>query len=76
MIESGVISNILTKYQVTPPEGCLGNGLDALDLQNVLGIFVILIGSFAFTLVIFALECLIKYVGFSLDFQYFSISSF
>ena len=60
MIESGVINNIIQKYQVKPPEGCLGNGLDALDLQNVMGIFVILIGSFAITLIILALECFMK----------------
>merc|ERR1711902_218156 len=39
MIESGVVHNILSKYKIKKPEGCLGTGLDALSINNMTGIF-------------------------------------
>ena len=75
MIESGVINNIWSKYKVKPPEvksyykslnlllalkNCLGTGIDALALENVIGIFILLAGALGAALVIFVVECLIK----------------
>ena len=41
-------------------KGCLGNGLDALALDNLQGIFLILIGAFALAILLLFIECFIK----------------
>ena len=41
-------------------QGCLGTGIDALALENVIGIFILLAGALGAALVIFLAECMIK----------------
>ena len=43
-------------------QGCLGNGLDALALDNLQGIFLILIGAYALAILLLIIECFIKYI--------------
>ena len=44
-------------------KGCLGNGIDALALENVIGIFYLFAGAFGVALMIFIVECMVKYVN-------------
>lgn len=47
-------------FIIIPNQGCLGNGLEALGLNNLLGIFLILVISVGIALILLLFECFVK----------------
>ena len=56
MKESGVLSNIWSKYKLQKAENCLGTGITALGLENLMGIFLFLACAMGLVSVIFMAE--------------------
>ena len=62
MIESGIVYTIWKKHKPRTPVGCLGNGLDPLGMDSLLGIFLIFIIGLAVAVMILVLESLKKFL--------------
>ena len=60
-IFSSLRVNLLEHFIHLLQQGCLGNGLDALAMDNLQGIFLLLLGAFALAILLLIIECFIKY---------------
>ena len=56
MLESGIIFGIWEKYKTKKPKDCLGDGLEALGMKSLLGIFLIFMTGFGVSVVVCVME--------------------